>query len=83
MATVPVDDVLDTQGLYCPEPVMMLHSKIKDVSVGSTLLVEATDPSTQRDVPKFCLFLGHELLAQEEEDGLYRYYIRKAAEQSD
>ncbi len=83
MASVPVDDVLDTQGLYCPEPVMMLHSKIKDVSVGNTLLVEATDPSTQRDVPKFCLFLGHELLAQEEEDGLYRYYIRKTAEQAD
>jgi tRNA 2-thiouridine synthesizing protein A len=82
MSPVEVDEVLDTQGLYCPEPVMMLHSKIKDVNVGQTLLVEATDPSTQRDVPKFCLFLGHDLLAQEEEGGLYRYYIRKCAEET-
>ncbi len=80
MSAIPVDQVLDTQGLYCPEPVMMLHSKIKDVEVGQTLLVEATDPSTQRDVPKFCMFLGHELLSQDEKDGLYCYYIRKCAE---
>ena len=31
----------------------------------------------QRDIPKFCLFLGHELLAEEADDGNYRYLIRK------
>jgi tRNA 2-thiouridine synthesizing protein A len=29
--------------------------------------VRATDPSTTRDIPKFCLHLGHTLLAQREQ----------------
>jgi len=70
---------LDARGLYCPEPVMLLHNKIRDMSVGDSLRLTATDPSTTRDVPKFCLYLGHELLEQSEEAGLYHYLIRKNA----
>ncbi|HCL42236.1 MAG TPA: sulfurtransferase TusA, partial [Pseudomonas sp.] len=40
--------------------------------------VLATDPSTQRDIPRFCSFLGHELLEQHEADGIFHYLIRKA-----
>jgi tRNA 2-thiouridine synthesizing protein A len=72
-----VDHVLDATGLYCPEPVMLLHNRVRDMAVGELLEVLATDPSTQRDIPKFCLFLGHELLAEEADDGNYRYLIRK------
>lgn len=68
---------LDACGLFCPEPVMMLHSKIRDIAAGEILEVLATDPSTTRDVPKFCMFLGHELVERSEQDGQYRYLIRK------
>ena len=68
---------LDARGLFCPEPVMMLHNKIADIAVGDELEVLATDPSTQRDIPKFCNFLGHELVSQEVQDGLYMFRIRK------
>lgn len=74
---VAPDAQLDATGLFCPEPVMMLHNKIRDMAVGEVLEVIATDPSTTRDVPKFCLFLGHELIAQSEEEQRYRYLIRK------
>jgi tRNA 2-thiouridine synthesizing protein A len=73
------DHTLDTTGLYCPEPVMLLHNKIRDITVGETLQILATDPATQRDIPKFCSFLGHELLSQDEVDGNYRYTLRKCA----
>jgi len=53
-----VSVTLDTSGLLCPEPVMMLHNKIRDIDVGEILEVIATDPSTQRDIPKFCTFLN-------------------------
>jgi tRNA 2-thiouridine synthesizing protein A len=76
MADKP-DHTLDATGLYCPEPVMLLHNRIRDIAPGETLLVRATDPSTTRDIPKFCGFLGHELLAQSEQDGEYRYLLRK------
>ena len=71
------DQVLDTTGLFCPEPVMMLHSTFKDIKVGDVVKVLATDPSTTRDIPKFCLFLGHELIEQAETGSEYEYLIRK------
>lgn len=78
------DDIrhhLDARGLRCPEPVMMLHQKVRDMAVGDLLEVLATDPSTTRDIPKFCRFLGHELVNQDElkDAGEYRYVIRKGA----
>ncbi|GGM22425.1 sulfurtransferase TusA [Pseudomonas asuensis] len=78
--TLTVDATLDASGLNCPEPVMMLHNKVRDLAGGSLLKVIATDPSTQRDIPKFCMFLGHELVQQEEGGGKYLYWIRKKAE---
>ncbi len=71
------DDTLDATGLFCPEPVMMLHNKVRDLPAGGLLKVIATDPSTQRDIPKFCVFLGHELVEQTQDAETYLYWIRK------
>lgn len=73
------DTQLDARGLYCPEPVMMLHNKIADVAVGQLVEVLATDPSTERDIPKFCNFLGHELVSKEQSGNEYHYLIRKGS----
>ena len=54
---------LDARGLRCPEPVMMLHMQIRKMAAGDVVRVLATDPSTTRDIPKFCEHLGHTLLA--------------------
>ena len=74
---IEVDAELDASGLFCPEPVMMLHTKVRELAAGDVLKVIATDPSTQRDIPKFCLFLEHQLLESSEQDGAYIYWIRK------
>jgi len=80
MQTPPdIDKVLDTTGLFCPEPVMMLHSTFRDIKAGDLVQVLATDPSTTRDIPKFCLFLGHELVEQSESNAQYQYLIRKGS----
>ena len=68
---------LDACGLYCPEPVMMLHNKIREIESGDVLRLLATDPSTTRDVPKFCLYLGHELMHESQDGDKYLYLIRK------
>ena len=75
---IVADHTLDTCGLFCPEPVMLLHNKIRDISSGDVLEIVATAPATTRDIPKFCTFLGHELLSQEEGPGNYRYFVKKA-----
>lgn len=72
---------LDTSGLNCPEPVMMLHQAIRKSQSGQIIHVVATDPSTTRDIPKFCLHLGHELIGQHQQDNngktQYLFEIRK------
>lgn len=79
-AEMAADAVLDATGLNCPEPVMMLHNKVRALAGGELLKVIATDPSTQRDIPKFCVFLGHELVDQQADEGTYLYWIRKKLE---
>ena len=73
---------VDARGLYCPEPVMLLHNAVRDVVAGQCITLLATDPSTQRDVPKFCHFLGHELLSQQQDGEEFHYLIRKQSQES-
>ncbi|TNC82622.1 MAG: sulfurtransferase TusA [Oleiphilus sp.] len=73
-----VSRVIEAQGLYCPEPVMMLHSVVAELSSGEVLEIIATDPSTLRDIPKFCQFLGHELVKQEAKGDEYLFWIKVA-----
>lgn len=68
---------LDARGLFCPEPVMMLHNQIRDMQIGEIVEILATDPSTTRDFIKFCNFLDQELVLNEEQQGTYRFLIRK------
>lgn len=73
------EHLLDASGLFCPEPVMLLHMKIRKIAEGDVLVLVATDPSTTRDVPKFCHFLGHELLDASDDGKTFNYTIRKAS----
>ncbi|TRW48761.1 sulfurtransferase TusA [Aliidiomarina halalkaliphila] len=68
---------LDTLGLRCPEPVMMIRGKIRHMSSGEKLLVIADDPATKRDIPSFCRFMDHELLAAQTDETPYMYLIQK------
>jgi tRNA 2-thiouridine synthesizing protein A len=77
--TNTTEHLLDARGLFCPEPVMLLHKKIREIAEGEVLVLVATDPSTSRDVPKFCHFLGHELLSSSENEKTFCYSIRKAS----
>lgn len=78
MVDLPLPDAeLDATGLLCPEPVMLLHNRVRDLAAGEVLRVVATDPSTSRDIPRFCQFLGHELVHEERQEELFIYLIRK------
>ncbi len=71
------DYTLDAMGLRCPEPVMMVRLKIRDMQVGDTLAITADDHSTTRDIPSFCRFMEHELLSSSVEQSPYQYLIKK------
>ncbi|MCY4045974.1 MAG: sulfurtransferase TusA [Cellvibrionales bacterium] len=71
------DKKLDTKGLMCPEPIMLLHKAMREMASGDVLLMEATDPSSERDVKKFCEFLSHRLVQMDVDDSALFFYIQK------
>jgi len=71
------DRQLDALGLRCPEPVMMVRKTVRTMQDGETLLIIADDPATTRDIPGFCRFMEHRLLAQQTETLPYQYLIQK------
>ena len=76
---INADVELDTRGLRCPEPVMMLHRQIRKMAVDEVVKVLATDPATQRDIPQFCEFLPHELVASSVSESEFLFWIRKGS----
>ncbi len=73
------DHTLNTVGLRCPEPVMMVRSHIRKIANGETTLILCDDPSTRRDIPSYCQFMDHELIAKQVENLPYQYVIKKTA----
>ncbi len=68
---------LDALGLRCPEPVMMVRKSVRRMNDGETLLIIADDPATTRDIPSFCEFMDHTLIASQTEATPYQYLIKK------
>lgn len=73
------NQTLDALGLRCPEPVMMTRLTIRKMQTGETLLIIADDPATTRDIPAFCRFMDHQLLASETSALPYRYLVKKVS----
>ena len=71
------DYELDAQGLLCPEPLMLLRNKVREMETDQVIRILATDPSTERDFTNFCRFLGHEMIYQELSETPFRFYIAK------
>lgn len=57
---------------------MMIRKKMRELSAGDVLKVIADDPSTQRDIPKFCQFMDHQLLEQQTDANTFSYWIKKS-----
>jgi len=72
--------IIKAEGLICPEPIMLLHKAIQGVKKGDKIELFATDPSTERDVTRFCEFLGHKLLKKSLESDIFYFVIQKDGE---
>ena len=71
------DDELDTRGLRCPEPLLLLRNRMRTLTVGRRLFVVATDPASVRDFEQYSRFLGHPIESSEEVDGEFRFLFCK------
>lgn len=72
------DAQLDACGLSCPMPLLKAKLLLNQLASGAVLMVRATDAGSQRDFRSFARLAGHDLLREEQQDGEYRYWLRKA-----
>ncbi|RLU06333.1 response regulator SirA [Pseudomonas prosekii] len=72
------DVELDASGLNCPLPLLKAKLELNRMASGAVLKVIATDAGSQRDFRTFAKLAGHVLLREEDEPGVYRYWLKKA-----
>lgn len=68
---------LDCSGLLCPMPVVKTSKAIKEMAVGETLEMIATDPGSMPDMQAWARQTKHELLEATENSGKFRFVIKK------
>ena len=72
--------ILDVSGHKCPIPVLRLRRYMDQAAPLSHVIVQATDPMTELDIPYYCQQAGHELIGIEHKDTIILYHIRKCAD---
>ena len=72
------DQILDAKGLNCPLPILKAKVLLNKMQAGEILYVEATDPHSVIDFEAYCARTDHKLLNIEEEENLFKFYIRRA-----
>jgi tRNA 2-thiouridine synthesizing protein A len=71
------DQLLDVKGLNCPLPILRAKKALKDVAMGGTLEVLATDPGSVKDFEAFCRTTGNELVESKAEANVFRFVIKR------
>ena len=69
--------LLDTQGLQCPLPLLKAKRALSQLEAGQLLKVLATDAGSQRDFAAWTRLAGHLLHQNKCIDGVYHYLIEK------
>ncbi|MGA9524705.1 MAG: sulfurtransferase TusA family protein [Myxococcaceae bacterium] len=55
--------VVDATGKACPMPILELARALRDLEIGQTLELLATDPAAEADLKAFCERTGHVLVS--------------------
>jgi len=70
--------VIDARGTFCPGPLMELIANMKLINVGDELEVLSTDKGSMGDIPEWVNKVGHEMVSNSEQDGVWHIIVRKA-----
>jgi len=68
---------LDLKGLACPLPIAKTAVAMRGLQPGELLEAFATDPGSVPDFAAWARTTGNELVEQTEEDGVFRFLLRK------
>ena len=71
------DQLVDAKGLNCPLPILRAKKALKDVAIGDTLQVLATDPGAVKDFEAFCRATGNDLVESKAEGKIFSFVIKR------
>lgn len=69
--------VVDATGLACPMPIVRTKKAMNELEAGQVLEVHATDKGSKNDLTAWAKSGGHELLKDTEENGVFKFWIKK------
>lgn len=69
--------VLDAKGLACPMPIVKTKKAMNDLASGEVLEIHATDKGAKNDLTAWAKSGGHELIKHEEENDVFKFWIKK------
>lgn len=72
-----VDMVVDTKGLACPMPIVKAKKALDALASGQIMEVLSTDKGSVNDFQAWVKQTKHELLEHKEENGIYKFYVKK------
>lgn len=75
------DRVVDTSGTFCPVPIIETAKAAREEGPGKILLIIATDPGIESDLPVWCKGTRNELLGIEREGERFLGWIRLVEKQ--
>jgi len=68
---------VDATGLACPMPIVRAKKAMKDIATGEVLEIHATDSGAKSDLTAWAKSGSHELVQEIEEDGVFKFWIKK------
>jgi len=71
------DLVVDTKGLACPMPIVKAKKALDTLTSGQVMEVQSTDKGSVNDFQAWVKQTKHELLKHEEDNGIYKFFVRK------
>ncbi|WNC14901.1 sulfurtransferase TusA family protein [Brevibacillus brevis] len=71
------DIIVDTKGMACPMPIVKAKKALDSLAPGQTMEVLSTDKGSLNDFQAWVKQTKNELVAQEEENGVYKFLVKK------
>ena len=74
----PAEELLDTRGSLCPQPIIDLAALVKELAVGAVVRIVSDDAAFPFDLDAWCRGMRHELLSMTQEGRVHTGLVRKS-----
>ncbi|KQL46954.1 sulfurtransferase TusA family protein [Brevibacillus choshinensis] len=72
------DITVDTKGMACPMPIVKAKKALDSLAPGQTMEVLSTDKGSLNDFQAWVKQTKNELVSHEEDNGVFKFLVKKA-----